>query len=328
MDRRAFVFTLGTGVAAARARAAQVLSRNAVRIGYVGAWYSTTTARSLFDAFRQGLGALGYVEGLNVTIEAQWMEGMAADEAARLTGELLRSKVDVLVAQAVAVPGVKAAAGSTPVVFIFSGDPVAAKLVASLARPGGSLTGMTLLSVDLAGKRVELLKQAAPRVSHIAILTNLAHPGEEDELRETQIAAQRLGLLVRPFPVRTAADVTAAMGAIARDDIDAVVALSDFLIMHRRYAIAEFSIEQGIPTTSSWEDFATAGNLMSYGPDLEHVWRHVATYVDKILRGAKPADLPVEQPTKFRLVINLKTAGSLGMTIPPELLVRADRTIE
>ena len=328
MDRRMFVFTLGTGVVAARSGAAQVLNRKAARIGYVGAWYSTTTARSLFDAFRQGLGDLGYVEGQTLTIEVRWMEGMAADEAARLTADLLRSKVDVLVAQAVAVPGVKAAAGSTPVVFSFSGDPVAAKLVASLARPGGNLTGVTLLSVDLAGKRVELLKQAAPRASRIAILTNPAHPGEETELRATQSGAERLGLTVQPFAVRTVADVNAAMDTIARNHIDSIVALSNFLIMHRRYAIAEFAIKQGIPTISSWEDFAAAGNLMSYGPDLEHAWRRLASYVDKILKGANPGDLPVEQPTKFELVINLKTAKALGLTIPSSLLLRADQVIE
>jgi putative ABC transport system substrate-binding protein len=326
VNRRAFVAGLGAVLAAPRITEAQ--TQKAVRIGYVGAWYSTTTARFLFDAFRQGLGDLGYVEGQTLTIDARWMEGMAADEAARLTAELLRSKVDVLVAQAVAVSGVKAAAGSTPVVFIFSGDPVAAKFVASLARPGGNLTGMTLLSVDLASKRVELLKQAAPRASRIAILTNPAHPGEEEELRETEIGAQRLGLTVQPFPVRTVADVNAAMDAIARNHIDSIVALSNFLIMHRRYAIAEFAIKQGIPTISSWEDFAAAGNLMSYGPDLEHAWRRVASYVDKILKGANPADLPVEQPTKFRVVINLKTAKALSLTIPPSLLLRADQVLE
>ena len=328
MDRRAFFGTLAGCVLTARSAAAQVVNRKAIRIGYVGAWYSTTTARSLFDAFRQGLGDLGYVEGQTLTVDARWLEGMAADEAARLTADLLRSKVDVLVAQAVAVPGVKAAAGSTPVVFSFSGDPVAAKFVASLARPGGNLTGMTLLSVDLAGKRVELLKQAAPRASRIAILTNPAHPGEEEELRETQTGAQRLGLTVQPFAVRSVADVNAAMDAIARGHIDSVVALSNFLIMHRRYAIAEFAIKQGIPTISSWEDFAAAGNLMSYGPDLEHAWRRLASYADNILKGVKPADLPVEQPTKFRIVINAKTAKALGLTIPPSLVARADQVIE
>jgi putative tryptophan/tyrosine transport system substrate-binding protein len=326
VNRRAFVTGLGAALGAPRMTEAQ--TQKAVRIGYVGAWYSTTTARSLFDAFRQGLTDLGYIEGQTLTIDARWMEGMAADEAARLTADLLRSKADVLVAQAVAVPGVKAAAGSTPVVFSFSGDPVAAKFVASLARPGGNLTGMTLLSVDLAGKRVELLKRAAPRASRIAILTNPAHPGEDEELRATQAGAQRLGLTVQPFAVRTAADVNAAIDAIARNHIDSIVALSNFLIMHQRYAIAEFAIKQGIPTISSWEDFAAAGNLMSYGPDLEHAWRRLASYVDKIVKGAKPADLPVEQPTKFRVVINAKTAKALGLTIPPSLLLRADQVID
>jgi len=328
MDRRAFVITLGAGVLAARPGAAQVVKRKPARIGWVGAWFSTTTARSLFDAFRQGLGDLGYVEGQDLTIEARWMEGMAAEEAAALAADLLRLKVDVLVAQAVAVAGVKTAAGSTPVVFGFSGDPVATKFVQSLARPGGNLTGMTLLAVELAGKRIELLKQAMPRASRIAVLTNPAHLGEEEELRESQIAAQRLGLAVRSFIVRTGDDVNAALAVIARDRVDAVVALSNFLIMQRRHAIAEFAINQRIPAVSSWEDFALAGNLMTYGPNLEHCWRRVAGQVDKILKGARPADLPVEQPTKFQLVINLKTAKTLGLKIPPELLVRADRTVE
>ncbi|HSC62002.1 MAG TPA: ABC transporter substrate-binding protein [Caldimonas sp.] len=299
-----------------------------IRIGYIGAWYSSTTARSLFQAFRKAMADHGYIEGRNLTLDVRWMQGMAADEAARLTSDLLRANVDVLVAQAVAVSGVKEAAGSTPVVFSFSGDPVAAKFVTSLARPGGNLTGMSLLAVNLAGKRVELLKQAVPRASRIAILTNPAHLGEEEELRESLSAAQRLGLTGQSFPVRTAADVAAALDTIARNRLDAVVALSNFLIMTQRYSIAEFATKQGIPTVSSWEDFAVDGNLMSYGPDLEQAWQRLADYVDKILKGTAPADLPVELPTRFRLVINLKTAKALSLRLAQELLVRADRIVE
>lgn len=285
------------------------------------------TSRGL-DALRQGLRELGYVEGQTLTIDARWMERIAPEESARLTAELVRSKVDVLVAQGPALPGVKAEAGSVPVVFGFSGDPVAAKFVMSLGRPGGSLTGMTLLAVELAGKRVDLLKEAVPHMSSVGALTNPSHVGEEEELRQSQIAAQRLGLRLQPFLVRTAPEVTAALETMSRDHIDAVVALPNLLIMRERNAIAEFSAKHRLPAISGWEDFAVDGNLMTYGPNLQHAWRHLASYVDKILKGTKPADLPVEQPTKFQLVINVRTAKALGLTIPPPLLVRADRVIE
>jgi putative ABC transport system substrate-binding protein len=327
MDRRRFVVVLSVGLVAAPG-SARAQARKSARIGWVGAWYSPSAAASLFDAFRQGMRELGYVEGQNLTIDARWMERITPDEAARLTAELVRSKVDVLVAQGPAVPGVKAEAGSMPVVFGFSGDPVAAKFVTSLARPGGNLTGMTLLAVELAGKRVELLKEAAPRVSRLAVLVNPLHVGEDEEFRESQIAAQRLGLTLQHFPVRTVAEVNAALEAMARDHIDAVVALSNLLIMRQRNAIAEFAAKQRIPTVSAWEDFAVDGNLMTYGPNLQYAWRRVATYVDKVLKGTKPADLPVEQPTKFQLIINLKTAKVIGLTIPSSLLIRADRIVE
>ena len=272
---------------------------------------------------------LGYVEGQNLTIDGRWMEGNSVDEAARLTAQLVRSRVDILVAQGQAVPGVKAEAGSVPVVFGFSGDPVAGKLVTTLARPGGNLTGFTLLAPDLAGKRVELLKEAAPRVLRLAALTNPLHPGEEQELRETQIAASRLGLTLQSFPVRTVGEVNAALDEMAQDHLDGVIALSNLLIMRERSAIAEFAAKHRIPTISGWEDFAIDGNLMSYGPNLKYAWRNVAaTYVDKILKGTKPADLAVQQPTEFQLVINQRTAKALGLLIAPSLLVRANRVVD
>ncbi len=328
MHRRTFVGALGVSLVAASG-AARAQARKSARIGWVGAWYSASAAAALFDAFRAGMRDLGYIEGQNLTIDARWMEQSTLDEAARLTAELVRSRVDLLVAQGQAVPGVKAEAGSMPVVFGFSGDPVAGKIVASLARPGGNLTGFTLLAVELAAKRVELLKEAAPRISRVAVLTNPRHAGEDQELRESQIAAQRLGLTSQQFPARTVAEVNAAMEAMARDHVDGLVALSNLLIMHQRNAIAEFAAKQRIPTISGWEDFAVDGNLMTYGPNLQHAWRHVAaTYIDKILKGTKPADLPVQQPTEFQLVINLKPAKALGLTIPPSLLLRADRLVE
>lgn len=326
MNRRTFVVALSAGLIAVPTRSEV---RTAVRVGWVGGWYSPSAATSLLDAFRQGMRERGYVEGQNLAIDGRWMEGNSVDEAARLTAQLVRSRVDILVAQGQAVPGVKAEAGSLSVVFGFSGDPVAAKLVTSLARPGGNLTGFTLLAPDLAGKRVELLKEAAPRVLRLAALTNPLHPGEEQELRETQIAASRLGLTLQPFPVRTVGEVNAALEEMKRDHIDGVIALSNLLIMRERSAIAEFAAKYRIPTISGWEDFAVDGNLMSYGPNIKHAWRNVAaTYVEKILKGTRPADLAVQQPTEFQLVINQRTAKALGLSIAPSLLVRANRVVD
>lgn len=328
MDRRAFVTALTVGLVVAPG-STRSQTRPAARIGWVGGWYSPSAAASLFDAFRQGMQELRYVEGQNLTIEARWMEGNTVDEASRLTTELVRSKVDILVAQGQAVPGVKAEAGLVPVVFGFSGDPVKAKLVSSLAGPGGNLTGFTLLAPELAAKRVELFKEAVPRVSRLAALTNPLHAGEDEELRETQIAAKRLGLTLQQFPVRTVVEVNAALDAMALDHTDGLIALSNLLIMRQRNAIAEFAAKYRIPTISGWEDFAIDGNLISYGPNLKHSWRQVAaTYVDKVLKGTKPADLPVQRPTDFQLVINQKTAKALGITLPQSLLLRANQVIE
>jgi len=298
-------------------------------VGWVGAWYSRSGAATFLDAFRQGLRARGYVEGQNLTIDARWMEGASPEEAASITAELVRSKVDLLVAQGASVFGVKAAAGSVPVVFGYSGDPVAAKLVESLPRPGGNLTGVTFLTLELAGKRVELLKEAAPRVSRLAILFNPWHIGEEEAVRETQAAAQRLGLTLEPFAVHSVAEVTAALDTMVRDRINGVVALPNALIMMQRSAIAEFAVRHRVPTISGWEDFAIVdGNLMTYGPNLQEAWRHLATLADKVLKGAKPSDLPVERPTTYQLIVNLKSAKALGLTLPQSLVLRADRLID
>ena len=328
MDRRTFIVVVSVGLIAAPGTTRSQM-RTVARIGWVGGWYSPSAAASLLEAFRQGMRELGYVEAQNLTIDARWMEGNAPEEAAKLTAELVRSRVDILVAQGQAVPGVKAAAGTVSVVFGFSGDPVTARLVTSLARPGANLTGFSLLAPELAGKRVELLKEAAPRISRLAVLTNPLHPGEDRELRETQVAALRLGLMLQQFPVRTVGEVNTALEAMTRDKVDGVIALSNLLIMRQRSAIAEFAAKYRTATISGWEDFAVDGNLMSYGPNLKHAWRQVAaTYVDKILKGAKPANLAVQQPTEFQLVINQRTARALGLKIPSSLLLRADRVIE
>ena len=327
MNRRTFALTLGAGLLAAPG-SARAQGRKMARVGWVGAWYSRSGAALFLDAFRQGMRDRGYIEGQNLTVDARWMEGITPEEGASIAAELVRSKVDVLVAQGASIFGVKAGAGPVPVVFGYSGDPVAAKLVASLARPTANLTGITFLTLELAGKRVELLKQAAPRISRLAILFNPLHIGEEEAVRESQIAAQRLGLTLQPFSVHSVAQITTALDVMARDRINGVVALPNALVMLQRHAIAEFAVKNRVPTISGWEDFVVDGNLMTYGPNLQDAWRYLATYVDKVLKGAKPADLPVEQPTTIQLVINLKTAKTLGLTIPQSLMLRADRIIE
>lgn len=327
MHRRTFVVALSIGLVAAPT-ATRSQGHKVPRIGWVGGWYSTSAANGIFEAFRQGMRDLGYVEGKTVTTDARWMEGTAPDEAARLSAELVRAKVDVLVAQGHAVLGAMTEARSVPVVFIYSGDPVGARIVPNLARPGGNLTGITLQAVDLAGKRIELLKEAAPRVSRLAAFVNPLHPGEDEEFRESLIAARRLGVMLQQFSVRSVPEVNAALEAMVRDHVNGIVGFSNALIMSQRDGIAEFAIKYRIPTISGWEDFAVDGNLMTYGPNLQDSGRHVATYVDKVLKGSKPADLPVEQPRRSQLVINLKTAKALGLTIPQSLLLRADRVVE
>jgi putative ABC transport system substrate-binding protein len=242
---------------------------------------------------------------------------------------LVRLKVDVIVTQGPAVLGARAMTGSIPVVFGFSGDPVEAKLVESLGRPGGNLTGLSLLALELVGKRLELLKEALPGLTRVAILANPSHPGEQAELKASQTAASRLGLTVQYLPVRAVSDFDAAFDAIARERAEAIVAFPDALMMRQAKAIAAFAAKRRIPAVSGWAQFVVDGNLMTYGPNLEESYRYIAThYVDRILRGAKPADLPVEQPTKFELVINLKTAKALGLTIPQSILLRVDEVIE
>lgn len=327
MNRRRAAASILAGLVAAPALAFSQ-TRKTPRVGWVGGWYSVSAANVLFDGFRRAMRDLGYVDPQTVSIDARWMEGTAPEEAARLSAELVRSRVDVLVAQGHAVLGARTEARSVPIVFVYSGDPVGAKLVPNLARPEGNLTGITLQAIDLAAKRIELLKEAAPRLSHPAAFVNPLHPGEDEEYRASQVAAQRLGLTLQQFPVRNVAEVNAALDAMAREHVDAIVAFSNALIMSQRNAIAEFAARHRIATISGWEDFAVDGNLMTYGPDLQESGRQVAAYVDKILKGAKPADLPVEQPKKPQLVLNLKTAKALGLTMPASLLLRADRIVE
>jgi len=307
--------------------ATQAQPKKVARVGWISIGSPSTASSTFLDALREGMRELGYVEGQNLVIEARWAEG-TADRSDALVGELVRLKVDVMVAQGPTIYAAHKAARTTPVVFGFSGDPIEAGFVASFARPGGNLTGMTFLSLELVGKRLELLKEAFPGISRVAILANPLHAGEQRELKESQDAARRLGLAVQYHQVRAAKDFDEAFEAMTRERAQAIVAFPDALIMIHRKSIAEFAAKRRIPAISGWGEFAADGNLMTYGPNLRDSFRRLGVYVDKILKGAKPADLPVEQPTRFELVINLKTAKALGLTIPQSILVRADQVIQ
>jgi putative ABC transport system substrate-binding protein len=292
------------------------------RVGFL----SQESGRSpRLEAFRQGMRELGYVEGQNVIIEYRSSEDNA--EMRKLGTELIRNKVAVLVTQGRATAQVQSAVVDIPHLFGVSGDPVEAGLVRSLAQPGGHRTGITFMAYELVGKRLEILKEAISGVSRVAVLASPAHPGEQRELSETRKTAQSLGVALLYHQVNTTSDVHAALDALVKGKADALLAFPDPVTNTHRKHIGEFTIKQRLPSVFGWRDYVEAGGLMSYGPNHDVMWKRLAVYADKILKGAKPSDLPVELPTKFELVINLKTAKQIGLTIPPNVLARADKVI-
>ncbi|MGH9364077.1 MAG: ABC transporter substrate-binding protein [Thermoanaerobaculia bacterium] len=297
------------------------------RIGYLGT-SSPSAEPHLVEAFRQGLRDLGYIEGQNIAIEYRWAEGQD-DRLPSLAAELVRLKADVIVTAG--TPGALAAKQATqtiPIVMASSGDAVRAGLVASLARPGGNVTGSSALRPDLEGKRQELLKQVVPRLSSVAVLSNPANPNNTNTLEQMQIAARTLRLTLQPVvEVRRLGDFEHAFATIANARPHALVVTSDRRLLAHRRRIVDFAAKSRLPAMYGYREYADAGGLMSYAPSNIALFRGAASYVDKILKGMKPADLPVQQPTKFELVINLKTAKALGLTIPPSLLGRADEVI-
>jgi len=277
------------------------------------------------EAFRQGLRELGYVDGQNIVIEWRFAKGKA-DLLPELATELVRLNVDVIVASATqAILAAKQATTTIPIVFPTAGDPVAYGLVTSLARPGGNITGLTILALELGGKRLELLKEAFPRIARVAVLYD---PQLRQSLKETQTAAQFLGLKVQALEVRVATDVESAFSAMRRELADSLITLPPPIIGVHQKRILELSAKGRLPAMHSSKAWVDAGGLMSYGPDVFDNDRRAAIFVDKILKGAKPGDLPVEQPTKFEFVINLKTAKQIGLTISPNVLARADKIIK
>jgi putative ABC transport system substrate-binding protein len=292
------------------------------KIGFLNQTGSPTVN---IDAFRQGLRELGYIEGQNIVID--YRSGERGDQLTELATELVRQKVDVIVAVGPGVTAAKTATETIPIVFLFSGDPVEAGLIDSLARPGRNMTGITWLAFELAGKRLEILKEAVPRVSRVAVLASPAHPGEQRELRETQSTARALGMTLQYNQVRDTADVDAAFDKTVKQNANALLVFPDPVTNAHRKQIAEFAAKRRLPSMFGRKEPVEAGGLISYGPKLEEVYRRIPVHVDKILKGAKPADIPTELPMRFELFINLKTAKQIGLTVPPNLLVRADKVI-
>jgi putative tryptophan/tyrosine transport system substrate-binding protein len=285
------------------------------------------TARFL-EAFRQGLRELGYAEGQNIAIESRFAEGKW-DQLPGLAAELVRDKVDVIVTYTTpATQAAKRATGTIPIVVAAVIDPVAAGLVASFAHPGGNITGLSQMVPDLVGKQLELLKEVAPKISRVALLGNPANPAHAPTIRDVQVAARALGVQLQLREARGPDEIESAFAAMTTERAGAVIVLVDSMLIDHRTRIADLAARRRLPTVSATSETAEAGGLMAYGPSVRDMFRRAAAYVDKILKGTKPADLPVEQPTKFELVINVRAAKALGLTVPQSVLLRADRLIE
>jgi ABC-type uncharacterized transport system substrate-binding protein len=327
ISRRRFLASLGAGVLAAPLAAKAGLAQGVPVIGLLWPGSASDVAPPR-DSFRLGLHDLGYVEGSNVRLERRWSDGHD-DRFPSLARELVDLKVDVIVAAT--VPAIRAAQRATatiPIVMILSSDPVRLGLVRSLGRPGGNTTGLASLTFDLSRKRLELLKEAMPKLIEVGVLLNPTNPAVRDGLSETSAAAHALGIKVRAFEVREPAELDAAFATILRLRPGALIVVPDPLLLTQAARIAELAMRNRVPAMYGAREFVAAGGLISYGIDFADHARGAARYVDKILKGAKPADLPVEEPTKFELVINLKTAKALGLTIPRSLLSLADQVIE
>jgi putative ABC transport system substrate-binding protein len=328
INRRAFIGSLAGGLLTAPLAAQGQQAGKVYRIGVlVGG--SRPDSVQVREAFRQGLLDLGYVEGRNVIIEYRFADGRL-DRFPQFATELVRVKVDVIFA-----PGTAAAQASMkstatiPIVIATAGNPVGDRLIGSLARPGGNVTGLTMLAgPELGGKYLELLKESAPSVSRVAVLWNPLTPPETGLLKEAETAARVLGLEVQPVSMRRPEEIEGAFTAMSRARADGLIVMPDALFLHLRVRIADLAGKARLPAMYGFRENVEAGGLMSYGASLPDLFRRAAGYVVRILKGAKPADLPIEQPTKFELVINLKTAKALGLTIPQSVLLRADEVIQ
>jgi putative ABC transport system substrate-binding protein len=328
MDRRTFLGTLAGGLLAAPLAAEAQSAERVWRIGYLGGG-SRKPLVPLVEALESGLRELGYVEGRNVVFEHRFADGRL-ERMPDLAAEMVRIQLDVIVASNPQVVAVKQATTTIPIVMVSVPDPVDRGLIASLARPGGNITGLSLTATtEHWGKRLQLLREISPRVSRVAALWAPSVPGRAADLQRTEEAARQLRLTLLPVPVRDADDIENSLGVMAKARAEALIVVgADSFTLNGRHVITARAARLRLPAIYPLREFVEAGGLLSYDASLREQFRRAATYVDKILKGAKPGDLPVEQPTKFELVINLKTAKALGLTIPPSLLQRADQVIE
>ena len=299
------------------------------RIARIGVLLSGTqsAADARVVALRNGLHEVGYVDGQNIRIEPRWSD--RREQLDLLATELVHSGIDILVTQgSPAALAARRASATVPIVMATSGDPVKIGLAQSLARPGGNITGQTTISAALAGKRLELLREIVPTVSRIAVLWNSSNPGTSLQFRATEVAARKLGIVLEPFDIRDSEQLEGAIASAAKAGAGALLVLDDPIFSVRRTSIAEIAAKIQLPAMYGLSTSTQNGGLISYGPSLIEMFRGAATYVDRILKGAQPADLPIEQPTKFELVINMGAAKALGLSVPQSILLRADRVIE
>jgi putative tryptophan/tyrosine transport system substrate-binding protein len=325
MQRREFITLLG-GAAVAWPLGAR--AQQAVKLHRIGILSPDIPPPNFLDAFRQGLHELGYVEGRNIAFEVVSAEGYS-QRLAPLANELVRRKVDVVLGiNTPSVQAAKKASATIPIVMTRIADPVKSGLVTSLSRPGGNITGLSFMVDELSGKRLALLKEAIPSVSRVAVLWYEPNPGADIAVGAIKAASRELGLQLLLLPVHKPADLNAAFQAAARDRVEALVVVDDVVTTQHRFEILNLAATHSLAVVSQYRAFAEAGAFLAYGPNTSAMYRRAAYYVDRILKGANAGDLPVEQPIKFDLVINLKTAKALGVTIPPTLLARADEVIE
>jgi len=326
VKRRAFGAWAATSALGVGTTSIPVRAASPARIAWISA--SSADARSTFrDALKLGLKERGRFEGRDYVLEEHWGDG-SPERSDPLVAEMLRSKPDLIVSQGPIISNIQRSQTSLPVLFSFSGDPVEARLVDSLVRPGRNLSGISMMVLELVGKRMEALADAVPGLKKVAIISNPAHAGEQGEFKTSQAAAVTLGLQIEYLPFQNENGLDAALAAALRSRSQALMVFPDGGMMRRSEQFAEFASQNRMPAASGWAEFARRGNLLSYGPNVRQVYRRLAFYVDRVLLGTKPADLPIELPTVIEYVINLRAARAMGLVIPPSALLRADEVID
>ena len=325
MDRRAFLIFAASVTGLPQIAAAQNSPRT-IKIGWLTAQQEASLTPYL-AAMRQGFTELGYVEGQNLLIDYRFGDDQL-ERVPGLAADLVKSGVQLIVAQGAAVSELAKLSLPIPIVYIFSGDPVAAGFADSLSRPRGNMTGVTLMAAELNSKRLEILRDIVPGLRRVAINANPEHHGVNLERANSEETAERLGIAIRYYPTPSAKDLDSALAAIKADPVQAISIFSDGFAVQNRKVIFDFAADQRIPVIAAWSIFARNGAICSYGPLQSEQYRRLAAYVDRIAKGAKPSELPIQQPSKFETVVNLKTAKTLGLSIPPALLASADELIE